>query len=360
MSENNETGNQNSPKSPMYKTVLLSQPLEDNRIRCTICEYNCELGPSEVGVCQVRFNRDGQLYSGNYGALSKADLERIEAKNFYHFFPSSKIFSLGSFGRNLPAIGSEDLYASLPAETPRNLPIERIIKFAIEQRCRGVVFAYSEPSMWYEYIYDALRVIKANGMFTGLVTNGFMSTEALENIGHYVDGILLEVNAISEQTFKTLTGHTRFQKVLETATRAQRKHKIHLEIMTRFVPGINDDEAELRTMATWIKQVLGENTAWHLFPADVSNQQVLIEAKKAGEAAGLNFVYSHQIPAVLDENTPETSQDSTHSNHTYCHKCHRLLVQRSETAETLTTGLEKDLCVYCGAETGIHSTIWKL
>ncbi len=366
MSEKNDPNGSGSNNSSIaIRPVALTEPLDGDVVRCKICEIGCVLAPGMVGVCKVRGNRGGTLVTSNYGVLSRADLETIERRHFYHFFPGSKIFSLGGFGQNFPAIGNEDQYAVPPTENQRVLSIDRIIKFTIDQRCRGVVFGYNEPSMWYEYLFDAVRTVKANGMYTGILTNGYFTPEVLDILGHYLDGILLEINSFTDETFKVLTGQSQFQKILETANRAQSKYKIHLEISTRLVPGVNDNIAELRGIAAWIKQVLGENTAWHLSMAVDEGHELLGKVKALGEEIGLKYIYIHDknreaFPIVeSNDGTPQTSNDHTAGGHTFCHKCHKLLIARFENA-TRSPGLEKDHCTYCGAESGVHSTIWKL
>ncbi len=357
------TNSANEFNSAAVRPVTLFQTQENGKLKCKICEFGCELAPGETGVCKMRHNIDGTLLATNFGVISRADLEQIEKKNFYNFFPGSKIFSIGGYGQNFPHMGGSDPFSELPTENPRLLPVDRFIKFSIEHRCRGVVVAYNEPSMWYEYLSDALRSIKANGMYTGMVTNGYFTTEALDNIGHYVDGILLEVNAFSDATFKVLTGQSNFQKVLENATRAQRKHKIHLEISTKLIPGVNDNLNELRTVSAWIKQVLGENTAWHLSCAVEGEDELLKSVKAMAEEVGLHYIYLHGIPlepvVIPVGNELIQNPDNTAGGHTFCHNCHRLLVARNG-HETHSVGLEKDHCSSCRAETGIHSTIWKL
>jgi pyruvate formate lyase activating enzyme len=343
------------------KPVSLVENLGEGLVRCKVCEVRCEVAPAKSGTCKMRTNQEGQLKTKNFGVISKADLEFIEQKKLFHFFPGTKIFSLGGFGQNFPTLKSGDQFSELPTQNLRILPPEKIVKFSIEHHCRGVVFGYNEPTMWYEYLYDALRLVKANGMYTAILTNGYLTQEALDQIGHYIDGVLLEVNAFSEQSFKALTGQSQFQRVLETATRFQRKYKIHVEIQTTLVPGVNDSPSEMRTIAAWIRQVLGEFTPWHLI--STGDTESLVLTKAMAEDQGLHYVYLHDVelpPVVLTVGgEPMMNTDNTAGGHTFCHKCHRLLISRTP-YETRSTGLEKDRCSSCGSETGVHSTIWKL
>jgi pyruvate formate lyase activating enzyme len=327
--------------------------------RCTVCEYRCELAPGKAGNCRMRVNRDGNLVALNYGLISKADLDLVESRGFYHFFPGVKIFSLGSYGFNFPPAPVQENYVDIPTNTNlRALPIDRIAKFAIEQRCRGVVFAFSEPSMWYEYLLDACKSIRANGMFAAIVTNGYLTTDAAEEIGHYIDGMLVEVNAFSEQTFNVLTGQTQFQKVLETAGRAMRKYKTHIEIQTNLVPGVNDSDNEMTLLANWIKQVLGENTAWHLACAVPDSDDVLRRVKQVGEGVGLNYVYIRGAQtAELDEEAAALF-DNTVNNNTYCYNCHKRVIDRSG-RDAYPDGLDGGKCSSCETQLNIRSTLWR-
>ena len=343
------------------RPVPLVEELDGGVRRCGVCEYRCEIAPGKAGICRMRVNRDGVLTALNYGLISKADLELIEARGFYHFFPGVKVFSLGGYGINFPSTAGQESFIELPTgAAARSLPIDRIARFAIEQRCRGVIFSYNEPIMWYEYLLDACKSIRANGMFAAIVTNGYITTEAMEEIGHYVDGLLVEVNAFNDKTFSILTGQTQFQKVLETASRAQRKYKAHIEVLTNLVPGVNDSDQEMRLLANWIKQVLGQNTAWHLACAVPDSEDDLRRVKQLGEAVGLNYVYIRDAQPVTDlDEAAAALFDSTVNNNTYCYNCHKLVIERRPN-DTLTEGLDGSKCANCESQLSIRNTLWKL
>jgi pyruvate formate lyase activating enzyme len=353
------------PAIEVNRPVPFVETLPDNKLRCRVCEYRCSLAPGEVGMCKVRQNQAGTLIATNYGVISRAGIERVEMRRFYHLLPGSRVFSIGGFGQNFPAISGDEQY-DLPTEKAlaRPLPVDRLIKFCIERQCRGVIFAFNEPSIWYEYLQDAVQMVKANGMFAAIVTNGYFSKEILDTLGHYVAGMLVEVNAFNENTFKVLTGQNYFQKVLETTTLALRKHKIHVEIATRLIPGVNDNETELKTIATWIKQVLGPNIPWHISSPVPDARANLEQAKAIGKEVGVNYIYletAEELASGLSGKPPDhrLSDDSTFGGDTYCHNCRHLVIERSQ-IETAHPGLNGNKCAYCGAEMGIHNSIWKL
>ncbi len=359
MSEDvNETAS--LPVSHSIHPAPLAEDLDGQVKRCRICSYHCELAPGQVGVCGMRVNQNGTLQATNYGLVSKADLERIESRNFYHLFPGVKVFSVGGYGLNFPATPDQAAFVEVPpGAAARFLPIERLAHFAIERQCRGVVFAFNEPSMWFEYMLDAAKNIRANGMFTAMVTNGYMTMEALEMLGHYMNGFLIEVNAFNERSFHTLTGRHNFQKVLEIARRAQFKYKSHLEIHTRIVPGVNDSKGEMELLATWIKQGLGANVPWHLSGGFPGARQELDRIKEIGLNCGLNYIYLKEgAPVPAAEEPLAAIFDSAVNGNTYCHRCHSLLIDRHN-QEVRLTGLEENKCGYCGAALTIHNTLWK-
>lgn len=341
------------------RPVPLFEDLGNGIKKCGVCEYRCELAPGKTGICRVRSNREGTLISHNYGLISKADLDLVESRGFYHFFPGVKIFSLGGYGLNFPSTSGQETYVDLPTSNIRALPIDRIAKFAIEQRCRGVIFSFNEPTMWYEYLLDACKSIRANGMFTGVVTNGYVTTAAAEELGHYLDGMMVEINAFTEQTFNVLTRQSQFQKVLETASRAQRKYKTHIEVTTNLVPGVNDSDQEMGLLANWIRQVLGENTAWHLACAIPDSDDELLRVKQVGEANGLNYVYIRGAKPVteLDESAAALF-DNTVNNNTYCFNCHKRVIDRSG-RDAYPDGLEGSKCSFCETQLTIRNTLWK-
>lgn len=348
------------PSLPNIQPVPLAENLTGLVRRCRVCNYRCELAPGQSGVCQVRSNHAGMLQTNNYGLVSKADLERIENQGFYHLFPGVKVFSVGGYGSSLPAAPGQPPYPAIPSGSgARFLPIDKLARFVIERQCRGIVFAYNEPSMWFEYLLDACKSIRANGMFTAIVTNGYMTLEALELVGHYLDGLLVEVNSFNERSFNSLTGRSNFQKVLETARRAQFKYKAHLEIVTQVVPGVNDSDGEMELLATWITQGLGANVAWHLTASDPAAQPRLNEIKQIGFNAGLNYIYLKDQPSVpANQENLVAIFDPAVNGQTYCHRCHRKLISRRGD-DVRTVGLDGNKCVHCGAALAIHNTLWK-
>lgn len=335
--------------------------MDNDLTKCGVCEYRCEIAPGAVGVCRMRSNHNGTLYAHNYGLISRADLGLIESRNFYHFFPGAKIFSLGGYGLNFPMLNGQEAFAEIPTSTnPRSLPIDRISRFAIEHLCRGVIFAYSEPTIWYEYLVDACKSVRANGLFTAIVTNGYITPEALQPVGHYIDGLLVEVNAFSERTFNILTNQSKYQKVLETILRARLEYNAHIEISTNLVPGVNDEENEIKALASWIKQELGENTAWHLFCAVPHSDNVLREVKQTAEDMGLNYIYAHGMSPVTEiDESAAALFDCTVNGNTYCYKCRKIVVNRRD-GEITTFGLDNNKCAHCGTVLGIRNTLWKL
>jgi len=71
---------------------------EGERVRCQLCPHSCSISPFRRGICGVRENRDGKLYSMNYGKVSSLNVDPIEKKPLFHFFPGENVFSLGSIG----------------------------------------------------------------------------------------------------------------------------------------------------------------------------------------------------------------------------------------------------------------------
>ncbi len=305
----------------------------------------------------------------NYGVVSKANVELIEDQGFKHFFPGSRVFSLGGYGFNLLPPGPLANFAALPAgEALRSLNLEKLADFTIQRQCRGVLFTFNEPGMWFEYLVDAAKTIKANGMYTAMTTNGFLTRRAVEFYGDYMDGVRVEISALSENTFQRLTGQKLFQKVLDFAIQAKRRFKAHLEISTTLVPGINDSPGELKRIAGWIKLALGETTPWHISSLDPALNGALSKAKQLGKEMGLHYIYisEQEAPSTFSPpsgDDPKTlSFDPTAEGQTFCYNCHSLLIERpgQKSKETRIVGLDDSKCQNCKVELNIRNTIWKL
>jgi pyruvate formate lyase activating enzyme len=329
------------------REALLYEKLPDSRVRCRTCQWSCAINPGKAGVCHMYANRDGVLYNLNYALASAANVDPIEKKPLFHFHPGTLVYSLGGWGCNFHCADCQNWEIAMAEDVrrvSREIPPETAIKLTKQHNCAGIAWTYNEPSMWFEYTLDCAKLAEKAGLYTVYVTNGYLSPEALDTIGPYLEAWRVDVKGFSDAFYQDLAKIKRWQGILEVAERAKHKWNMHVEVVTNIIPTMNDDDAQLEGIARWIHDKLGELTPWHVtrfHPAyNISHLPhtpiaTLEKAYKIGKKAGLKFVYLGNAPGHASETTT-------------CPGCAKPVVERRG-YETQVTGLEGSCCRYCGA-----------
>lgn len=334
------------------KEALLYEKLDNKKVKCNVCERRCIVKLSNRGYCQTRINLNGKFYSLIYGMVSTWMCSPIEKKPMFHFYPGSRALSLGSLGCNFrcPGCQNYDIAHTNPEivegwKTPKGtqyIPAEESVEMALKYKCDGISWTYNEPTLWFEYTLDSAKFAKGKGLYTNYVTNGYITPEALDIIGKYLDSFRVDVKGFRKETYQKIAKVTNFEKILEVTESAKHKWKMHVEIVTNIIPTYNDDEEELKDIASWIYKNLGRDTPWHvtafvphLYLSHLNSTPVKIleNAKKIGEEKGLRFVYIGNIPGHPGENT-------------YCPDCKKLLIER-KLYEILSCHIQNGKCGYC-------------
>lgn len=331
----------------MERAAVLYEKLPGGRVRCNVCQWRCVINPGKLGVCRMRINRDGALYAMNYGEVSSVAADPIEKKPLFHFFPGTSALSLGTWGCNFHCKHCQNWEIScvdIPTSSQQLSP-EKEIELAKRYNCAGIAWTYNEPTVWFEYTLDSARLAKKNGLYTAYVTNGYITPEALDTIGPYLDAWRVDVKGFSDEFYKRLAKVSHWRSILDMAKRARDKWDMHVEVVTNVIPTMNDNEQHLSGIATWIRDNLGELTPWHVtrfYPMHNLNYlpptpiSTLEKAYRVGKEAGLKFVYLGNVPGHEYENT-------------VCYSCGKLNVRRVG-YDTQVLGLDGSRCQFCGAE----------
>jgi pyruvate formate lyase activating enzyme len=323
----------------------LAEPVAAGRWRCRVCQWNCELGSGELGRCLVRTGTAEGIEVLNDGLVSAAQVAPIEDHRLWHFFPDTPVLSIGSWGYAFPADQQHGQYARVPEEPEkrRQLEPERVAMVALERLCRGVIWSYSDPSVSQEYVLDVLRTARASSRYTALVTSGYSTIAAVDEYGHYLDGLSLDLRAFEDSAYRRLAGIDQWQGILEAAAHAHTRWRCHIEITTRLHPGVNDGSEHIMAMASWIGDTLGDETPWHILPGDAGTAAAAagVRARKLARDAGIRFVYG---------------ADAGQS--TSCPTCNAVVVDRSG-ARVKVVGLEGQACASCGADLHFRTSIFK-
>ncbi len=332
------------------REAMLYEELADSAVRCHVCQWRCVIRPQKFGLCQVRQNIDGVLHILNYAEVSSVAVDPIEKKPLFHFHPTSLVFSLGGWGCNFHCKHCQNWQISCRAPWEERRGSQQVspedsIGLTKRYGCEGIAWTYNEPGIWLEYTLDGAKLAKAEGLYTVYVTNGYSTPEALDAIGPYLDAWRVDVKGFSDSFYRQLAKVSRWRGILEVAERAQEKWGMHVEVVTNIIPTMNDDDAQLEAIATWIRDRLGELTPWHVTrfyphhelqhipPTPVSTIE---RAYSIGQRVGLRFIYVGNLHGHEGENTT-------------CYSCGRLLVRRVG-YQTEQIGLEGSKCRFCGAE----------
>ena len=306
---------------------MFYEKLNNNKVNCNLCAHRCrKIADSKRGICGVRENRGGKLYSLVYSKVIARSVDPIEKKPLFHFLPGSMSYSVATVGCNFRCDNCQNFDISqLPKERQsiigQKINPEEIVASAKRNGCKSIAFTYSEPTIFFEYAYDIAKLAKKEGLTNVFVTNGYISPEALKEIGPYLDAANVDLKSFSEDFYRNNCG-AHLEPVLETI-RLFKSLGIWIEIATLIIPTLNDSEEELHMIARFIKEV-GEEIPWHITQFHPMYKlphlsrtpvETLRQARKIGLETGLRYVYEGNVPGETGENT-------------YCYNCGEALIRR--------------------------------
>jgi len=296
------------------KRALLQDPRENNQVQCSLCSHRCIIAPGKRGICSVRENRDGILYSLVYDKVIARNIDPIEKKPLFHFLPGSRSYSIATPGCNFRCKHCQNSDISqLPHDrggiiVGENIPPTSIVETARAQHCESISYTYTEPTIYFELAYDTARLALEAGLKNVFVTNGYSTAEALKIIRPYLHAANIDLKGFSEEFYRRICG-ARLQPVLD-AIKLYKDFGIWIEITTLVIPGNNDSDEQLTSIAQFIKSV-DESIPWHvsrfhpaykLVDQPVTPLSTLERARRIGMDAGLLHVYEGNVPGQ-GENT---------------------------------------------------------
>ncbi len=316
----------------MKKEAILYDKIEGNKVRCGVCNHRCIIDDGKKGICGVRKNEGGTLYTLVYGKAIAENVDPIEKKPLFHFMPGTLSLSIAAVGCNFRCLHCQNADISQASKERafedsdlilgKNLPPEKVIEDTLAEDCPSISYTYTEPTVFVEYALDTMKLARKKGLKNVWVSNGYMTNETINEIAPYLDAINVDLKGFTEKFYTEVCG-ARLEPVLENLKEIK-KRKIWLEITTLLITEKNDSPEELKGIAEFIKNNLGDDTPWHIsrfFPAykliDLPPTEVKIirEAVEIGRAAGLKYVYSGNIPGDGFEDT-------------YCPKCKEKIINR--------------------------------
>jgi pyruvate formate lyase activating enzyme len=333
----------------MIKEAMLFRPLSDRKVSCFLCSHQCQIADSKFGICGVRQNREGKLYTHVYGEVIAAHVDPIEKKPLYHFLPGTTSFSIATIGCNFRCPFCQNWSISQSSKrkdeglSGHTLLPEDVVSSAKDYGCRSISYTYTEPTIFYEYAYDTARLASKMGLANVFVTNGYMTAKALETIRPYLDACNVDLKSFREEFYEEMCqGH--LQPVLDSI-RLMKKLNIWVEVTTLVVPGQNASVEELRNIARFIAET-DPDIPWHISRFHPDYQftdtlatpiEVLHKTRSIGVEEGLRYVY---IGNVLGE-----------SEDTLCPSCGKSLIRRGG-FHISDNKVRDSACPFCGSQIG--------
>ena len=315
-------------------------------VECQLCNHYCTIHDGRKGICQVRKNVDGQLFSLNYGKLIARHVDPIEKKPLFHFFPGSQSYSIAATGCNFRCSWCQnwDISQLSNRNDPERLSYtapEELVKAALESGCGSISYTYTEPTIFYEYARDVSVLAREAGLRNVWVSNGYMSEQMLDEYLPLMDAVNVDIKAFDDDVHRKFTG-AHLRPILDNCL-TLKQAGVWLEITTLLIPGINDDQAQISDIAEFIANQLGKDTPWHIsryYPQPQFQEipatapETIVKALKTGKEAGLQFVYGGNLGRYED---------------TYCPICGEPLVFRSSLWVTENI-IQQSLCPGCGTK----------
>ncbi len=323
----------------------LVQPSADGGLRCLACGHRCYLPEGKVGICKVRFHRQGKLYVP-WGYVAGLQCDPIEKKPFFHVLPGALALSFGMLGCDYHCaycqnwITSQALRDPIAGVPPKRIEPEEIVRLAVEHGAEMVTSTYNEPLIASEWAAEVFRAARARGLLTSYVSNGNATAEVLEYLRPVIDAYKVDLKGFDDRRYRKLGG------VLETVKETIRRLVelgVWVEVVTLLVPGFNDSEEELRALVEFLASV-SPDIPWHvtafhpdykMTDRDGTRIEQLLRAAELGERAGLRFVYAGNAPG----------QVGAYEN-TRCPNCKTTVVERRG-FRVLRVRLEDGRCPQC-------------
>jgi pyruvate formate lyase activating enzyme len=329
------------------KEAYLYERLDNERVRCFLCNHRCLIKRGGRGVCGVRENRSGTLVSLVYEKVIASHCDPIEKKPLFHFLPGTSSYSIATVGCNFRCLFCQNADISqMPSDHNQiigeNITPEKIVKDAVGTRSASISYTYTEPTIYFELAVDTARLAVSEGLKNVFVSNGYMTEQCLQDMYPDLHAANVDLKAFNEKFYKEQCG-AKLQPVLKTLE-IMKEMGVWLEITTLLIPGLNDSMEELKKLAQFIAG-LDPNIPWHisrfhpmyrLTNIRSTPPEIIRSARDLGYKAGLRYVYTGNLPGDEGEKT-------------FCHDCGKLLIDRLG-FHVSQNKIRKNHCPDCGTE----------
>jgi pyruvate formate lyase activating enzyme len=331
----------------MKEAIFYRYDEEIGKVICTACSRFCKLDENKIGFCGVRMAKNKKLYLLNYGIFSSYALDPIEKKPFFHFFPGSSALSFGTTGCNFACMFCCNFDISQRRRVEgKEIPVEKIYEKAKELKEKfnvsSVTFTYNEPTIYFEFIIDASKVLRKDFKIT-LVSNGYFSLDVIDYIKKFVDAVVVDIKGNGNENFaRKFMGVNYYRDIIFDSIREIYK-KVHLEITDLVVPKYGDSLEDCKKLCRFLYDLMGEEACIHFlrfFPSykiteiPETDVKILEEHIKIAKSEGIKFVYIGNVWGHENENT-------------FCPSCGKKVIERFGFSVT-NVNLIENRCKFCG------------
>jgi pyruvate formate lyase activating enzyme len=319
--------------------------LEDQKTQCRLCQHLCIISNGYKGICRVRENRNGSLYTLNYESFSAVNFDPIEKKPLYHFHPGKEILSLGAIGCNFHCACCQNYEISQTDGTsfPRTIKMSssEIINLAFSHPNNiGIAFTYNEPTVWFEQMIEIAAESKKRELQNVVVSNGYINPIPLTELMQYTDAFNIDLKSFNNNQHKSFSGGDLFH-VLNNLVQIIKGGR-HLEVTFLVVPGINDSPVEFKEMVNWIYENLGKDIPLHIsryFP----RFKMTAGATSSALIKELTYIAAEKLAYVYNGNIADTDFQNT-----VCPNCSQMVVSREGYFISQKNFGHQGECNFCG------------
>ena len=330
----------------VIKEAMFYEKIGGKVVHCHLCSHHCKINEGNRGICGVRENIDGTLYSLVYGKLIASAVDPIEKKPLFHFLPGSRTYSIATVGCNFRCLNCQNYNISQMPKPKKpvigkDITPNEIVETAKHNNCESIAYTYTEPTIFFEYAFETAKLASKEDLKNIFVTNGYITEDALRVIAPYLDAANIDLKSMSDEFYRKICG-ARIKHVMNTI-RLHKEMGIWIEITTLIIPSLNDSENNFRKIAEFIKN-LDESIPWHItkfYPAyrllnlPPTPVETLDKAKKIGLDIGLKHIYQGNIPGE--------------GENTYCPSCGRSLIKRDGYL-VIKNNIRDSKCSYCSTK----------
>jgi pyruvate formate lyase activating enzyme len=336
--------NWSADKLPFGHECKFYKTLFDGQVQCRLCPRRCIIAEGKRGTCGIRENRGGKLYLITYGKPCSIGVEPIEKAPLFHFLPGHRRLVLATVGCVLRCRFCQNWQISQAAfETVPHYELspEQVVDVALKEHVTSICFTFTEPTVYYEYMYDVAKLAHEKGLKTSMISSGYIETEPLLELLKVLDAVKIDLKGFTEEFYEDMAAAD-LAPIL-SAIKTVKKSGKWLELVNLVIPGHNDNPKDIKAMCAWIKENVGPDVPLHFtrfFPAYKLTSvaptpvETLARAYSIAKAAGLHYVYVGNVPGHPLENT-------------FCPKCGKTLIERQGN-QVVKNEVKHGRCPYCG------------